>query len=411
MPFKVQFLGVEYKCMRFPFFAIIFSCLSLAACGPGGSDTGSASSSSAALAVQSTSYANKNVAGLTTTALMLKAVFSDEGSDLISTSVTFGDFFQEGKFSAFAVSKTGKAYFLRWQSASSSWLDDSARLFGTGNRYTCNSNATFAITADFNKDSKPDVFLSCSGPTQYLFVSSKTGTSYKLVIPELALLDPKIALSSNRAAAADVDGDGLLDLILTNSSGDAKPQIWKGELDEAVDGGVKFTNQSTWLSTIPCTVGQSTFTLPNAIDSVFLVPVSNGSVDLVVGGTAPVLGGKPYVQMPKKTSPPYYTACGFKGFDQINDPDNPSALKDVFYQDSKFYLVTQSALSSKIQLTTYIINNDGSPSVPNTKRVSESPPGVGKGLPQQYKYNGAGAFQPYDAGCIENRCQTNITPF
>jgi hypothetical protein len=397
--------------MKTRIFAVIFSCLGLVACGPGGGETGSTVSTSAALTVQSTSYANKNVAGLTTTALMLKAVFSDEGSDLISTSVTFGDFFQEGKFSAFAVSKTGKAYFFRWQSASSSWLDDSARLFGTGNRYTCNSNATFAISADFNKDSKPDVFLSCSGPTQYLFVSSKTGTSYKLVTPEIALFDPKIALSSNRAAAADVDGDGVLDLILTNSNGDAKPQIWKGELDEAVDGGVKFTNQSTWLSTIPCTVGQSTFTLPNAIDSVFLVPVSNGSVDLVVGGTAPALGGKPYVQMPKKTSPPYYTACGFKGFDQINDPNNPSALKDVFYQDSKFYLVTQSTLTSQIQLTTFTINPDGSPSLPATKRLSESGNGVGKGLPLQYKYNGSGTFQPYDAGCTETRCQTNITPF
>jgi hypothetical protein len=60
--------------MRFPFFAIIVSCLSLAACGPGGSDTGSASTSSAALAVQATSYANKNVAGLTNTAVPVDAV-------------------------------------------------------------------------------------------------------------------------------------------------------------------------------------------------------------------------------------------------------------------------------------------------------------------------------------------------
>ena len=103
--------------MKFCSFAIIVYCLSLAACGPGGSDTGSASSSSAALAVQATSYANKNVAGLTNTAVPVDAV---SGVRLVPTSVTFGDFFQEGAYSAFVVSTAGKAYFLRWQSASSS---------------------------------------------------------------------------------------------------------------------------------------------------------------------------------------------------------------------------------------------------------------------------------------------------
>ena len=74
MPLKVQFLGVESKCMNFPFFAIIVLCLSLAACGPGGSATGSSSGISGSLAVQATSYGNKNVAGLTTTAVPIDAV-------------------------------------------------------------------------------------------------------------------------------------------------------------------------------------------------------------------------------------------------------------------------------------------------------------------------------------------------
>jgi hypothetical protein len=88
--------------------------------------------------------------------------------------VTFGDFFQEGKYSAFVVSTAGQAYFLR-QSASGTWTDDSSTLFGTGARNTC--NATYAITADFNADGKPDVFLSCSGlSNQLIFLSS--GSSY-----------------------------------------------------------------------------------------------------------------------------------------------------------------------------------------------------------------------------------------
>ena len=398
MPLKVQFLGVESKCMNHPFVAILVVCLSLAACGPGGSDTGSASSTSTALAVQATSYANKNVAGLTNTAVPVDAV---TGVLLVPTSVTFGDFFQEGKYSAFVVSTAGQAYFLR-QTASGTWTDDSSTLFGTGARNTC--NATYAITADFNADGKPDVFLSCTGVSnQLLFLSS--GSSF-------VRTDPSISVDGNRAAAADINGDGVLDLVVTDKN--ATPQIWKGSLTANGSGyTIAFSKQTGWLSTTTC----NGTTLPTNVDTVFLVPAawdSAGTVNtnLIMGGVA-IGGGQPYVRLKKidvDPVPPYYSACVAKGFLQIVQSTNNAALRDIIYQDSKFYLLTQSTLSSEIQLSSYTVNTSGSPVFAATQRLTESATGVG--LAQQYKYNSAGYFQPFDAGCSLNRCATsaNIAP-
>ena len=399
MPLKVQSLGVESKCMNFPFVAIIVLCLSLAACGPGGSDTGSTSSSSAALAVQSTSYGNKNVAGLTNTAVPVDAV---SGVLLVPTSVTFGDFFQEGAYSAFVVSTTGQAYFLRWQSASSTWVDGSSTLFGTGARNTC--NATYAITADFNADGKPDVFLSCSGlSNQLIFLSS--GSSY-------VRTDPGIALDGNRAAAADINGDGALDLVLTDKN--TTPQIWKGILTANGTGNaVTFAKQTGWLSTTTC----NGTTLPTNIDTLFLVPAiwdtaGTANTNLILGGVASG-GGQPYVRLKRidtETVPPYYSACVAKGFLQIQEGVNNAALRDIFYQNSKFYLMTAyqptTAEPSEIQLSSCTVNADGSPVFSVTKRLTST-----SGFAKQYKYNST-VFQPYEAGCTTTRCSTaaNMAP-
>ncbi|CAN1513680.1 FG-GAP repeat [Burkholderiaceae bacterium] len=389
--------------MKFCSFAIIVYCLSLAACGPGGSDTGSASSTSTALAVQATSYANKNVAGLTNTAVPVDAV---TGVLLVPTSVTFGDFFQEGKYSAFVVSTAGQAYFLR-QSASGTWTDDSSTLFGTGARNTC--SATYAITADFNADGKPDVFLSCSGlSNQLIFLSS--GSSY-------VRTDPGIALDGNRAAAADINGDGVLDLVVTDKN--ATPQIWKGILTaNGTVNTVSFrkqpeTGQTDWLSTTTC----NGTTLPTNIDTVFLVPsiwdtAGTANTNLILGGIASG-GGKPYVRLKKIDTdpvPPYYSACVARGFLQIQEGVNNAALRDIFYQNSKFYLLTAyqptTAEPSEIQLSSYTINTDGTPVISVTKKLNSA-----FGFSKQYKYNSS-VFQPYEAGCTTDRCSTaaNIAP-
>jgi len=144
----------------------------------------------------------------------------------------------------------------------------------------------------------------------------------------------------------------------------------------------------------------------------FLVAGATGRVDLVVGGIAAV-GGQPYVLMQKQNTPPYFTTCnGFsKGFQQIYDASNNNAsLRDLVYQSDKYYLLTQSNLTNQIQLSSYTVNAEGSPVISKTQRLSESD--TGAGLSQQYKYNSAGYFQPYDAGCSLKRClaSANIAP-
>ena len=383
--------------MKFRIVALILLILSLSGCGPSGGDSGSGSVTYVdgwpiypALAVGVNSYANKNTSGLTRTQVPVDAV---TGKTLVPTSVTFGDFFQDGQYSAFVVSTDGQAYFLRWRSSTSAWVDDSARLFGTGARNTC--NATYAITADFNGDGKPDVFLSCSGTSnQLMFVSS--GATY-------IRRDTQISVDSNRATAADIDGDGVLDVVLTKRND--VPQVWKGNA-----GGVTFTQQTNpaWLVTTTC----NGFSLPTNIDTVFLVAGPTGRVDLVVGGIA-ANGGQPYVLMQKQNTPPtYFTTCnGFsKGFQQINDTlKNNASLRDIIFQSEKYYLLTQSNLTNQIQLSSYTVNADGSPVIPKTQSLNES--SAGAGLPQQYKYN-AGLFQPYDAGCALDRCadSANMAP-
>jgi hypothetical protein len=335
-----------------------------------------------ALSVKATSYENKNLADLTQTQIPIDAV---TGKTLVPTSVTFGDFFQEGQYSAFVVSTDGQAYFLRWKTTTSSWVDDSARLFGSGARYTC--NATYAITADFNGDGKPDVFLSCSGlSNQLMFVSS--GSTY-------VRRDTLISVDGNRAAAADIDGDGILDLVLTQRN--AVPQVWKGNT-----GGVTFTQQIAWLVNTTC----NGFTLPTNIDSVFLVAGSSGRVDLLVGGVSTV-GGQPYVQMRKQTTLPFFTTCNSKGFQQIYDASNNNAyLRDLIFKSNKYYLLTQSNLSNQIQFSSYSVNPDGTMLFSRTISLYES--SKGEGLPQQYKYYSSGDFRPYEAGCTRSRCSSEV---
>jgi hypothetical protein len=346
---------------------------------------------STAFPVGKNSYANKNASDLLRTQVPVDAV---AGKVLVATSVTFGDFFQEGQYAAFVVSTDGVAYFLRWKNSSSAWVDDSARLFGTGARNTC--NATYAITADFNADGKPDVFLSCSGlSNQLMFISSGAG---------YVRTDTSIPVDGNRAAAADINGDGILDLVLTNKN--TVPQIWKGNV-----GGLTFSYQASWLNTLSTNCGG--FLFPSSIDSVFLVPTAIGRVDLVFGGVA-APGGRPYIQLQKLSSAPYFTTCNSnaKGFQQINDTAfNSSSLRDIFFQNGYFYLLTQSKLTSQIQFARYTIDSSGNPVLLATQRLSEST--TGQGLPQQFKFNNTGYFQPYEAGCNPSRCSTtsNILTF
>jgi uncharacterized protein (DUF1800 family) len=194
-----------------------------------------------------TSYQNKTAVPFDQTQIPLLNVLNvqkdDSEWDLGGQSLTVGDFFQEGRFSAFVstvrstglygiknvIDSPGKAYFLA-QDDAGKWQDRTAELLSTpADRETC-VTINQALTADFNNDKRPDIFLACAGRAQWNPLP--TGES-EIAHPNYAqvhLAKPVLYLSTgdrgykrvelperwsvNSASAADLNGDGNIDIAI-----------------------------------------------------------------------------------------------------------------------------------------------------------------------------------------------------
>jgi len=194
-----------------------------------------------------TSYQNKNAVPFDQTQIPLLNrlnIQKEDGEwDLSGQSITIGDFFQEGRFAAFVstvrsaglydikgvVDSPGKAYFLA-QDDAGKWFDRTAELLATpADRETC-VTIHQALTADFNNDNRPDIFLACAGRAQWNPLP--TGES-EVTHPDYAkihLAKPVLYLSSgergytrvelpdrwdvNHASAADLNRDGNIDIVI-----------------------------------------------------------------------------------------------------------------------------------------------------------------------------------------------------
>ena len=198
-----------------------------------------------------TSYENKNSIAFDKTQvpnlheLRIKTQPEERGGN--DRAVAFGDFTGEARVGAFVGANRfrdvygikdanfpdspGRAYFLALDDEGT-WVDRSGDLFATeADRDTC-VNVTSASTADFNNDGKPDVFLSCEGiwynlpngensgthpkysqiylSNQVLFLSTPGKTYQRVDVP--------YRLRASHASAADIDGDGNVDVALANVS-------------------------------------------------------------------------------------------------------------------------------------------------------------------------------------------------
>ncbi|WP_088279675.1 VCBS repeat-containing protein [Ideonella sp. A 288] len=214
-----------------------------------------------ALPVFPTSYENKHSIAFDATqvptvrALGIPKRFDDE-QDSNERSIAFADFFQEGRISAFVASGRatnryglpdvpdvpGVAYFLA-QDADGRWVDRSGELLPTAaDRVACTS-ASYSLVADFNGDARPDVYIACTGvdalvpgltpaqmhdsqvSEQVLFLSQADGRYRRVAVPQ--------RIYGHQATAADLDGDGHIDLVTTDAynPNDALPFVLRGRGD------------------------------------------------------------------------------------------------------------------------------------------------------------------------------------
>ena len=348
---------------------------------------------SSPLTVATSSYENKNAAQLVRTQL------EKFDPNVSSVSVTFGDFFQDGQFSAFIVvnqsGTTGKVYFLRWKTATSAWVDDTDRILASTERSACVSSQ-YAITADFNGDQKPDVYLSCASsqqPVAQLLFLSQSGGSYRKKTSEI-LVDGK------SAAALDINGDGKLDLIASHATSTTRgePQVYFGD----GLGGFSFQPRGSALVAQDTQNNCSGDSIPASIDSVSVVPSTSGRFDLILGST----GASNSIVWLKDLSPsssPRYSVCSSKAFPNLTDT---ARLTDVYSSVSNaatsFYLARKSspeAMSiTKFSLTETPGNGGLSTTYTLTKGLQPVVLNAAGGLPDLFKLNGS-VFQAFDAGC------------
>lgn len=377
--------------------------------GGGAPQSGDAWPIYAALSVGGSSYANKNDTRLERTQIEKFA------SNVNPISVTFGDFFQDGQFSAFIVLATpgqlGEVRFLRWKGSESRWVDDSDRILSRANNNSSACvNSQYAITADFNLDGKPDVYLSCAKTTQavaqVLFLSQPNGTYIRQM--------SDFVVDGKSASALDINADGYIDLIVSNSTSvsSGEPEVYLGSL---VNGQPSFPSRPTTGKLVMrdpshlCTGGNVGSAIPSFVNYVGAVPSTNGRTDLILGASG-ALNSIIWLKDLGASSSPRYSICKSAFFQNVTDS---AVLTDVYSSvDSGvayFYLArktsTQSMSITRYTLDEVAVNNNTSTNYAVVKGNQSAwvTGTASEGVPELFKVT-SGYFRAFDAGCIVARC-------
>jgi hypothetical protein len=359
-------------------------------CGGGGGGGGSASPTKPTpLDVAASSYANKNDVLLDSPQIQ-SMTFG--GGSSFAESVTFGDFFQDGKLSAFVVVSQpgldGRAYFLS-KNASGLWEDKtSSSLIADADRAVC-PTVSQAITTDFNNDNKPDIYVSCRGAggtgavSQVLYLSQSGSTSYQKI-------STSFTLYAWGVAAADVDGDQVTDIVTSNWA--TGPYGFVHVLKGALDSNRNFT--LTQDSTrIPQGVG-----VPTHVTSVHLIPMADALPDLVLGGEAS--NGNPVLWM--KNNNGMFSVTGahvFAQFDAVTVGGTRGELRDLVKSGNNLYALMKDASQLNMALVKY--------AYPNGQSSTVSPIGANltwsaarsSDLVYQMKLNSQGKLVAFDGAC------------
>ena len=176
------------------------------------------------LPVLKSSYENKALAG--------EAIGTQKlPSEVVAgNAVAFADFFQDGNYSmvthsleynsqdASTANKFGHIHF--WQNTSGTWVDNTSTLLADNSGCL---HPRKAVVADFNGDGKPDAFFACHGfdaspfpgESPHIILSQIDGTYKNLTLP--------VTCFCHSATAADVNGDGYPDILVTGDNSAYQP--------------------------------------------------------------------------------------------------------------------------------------------------------------------------------------------
>jgi hypothetical protein len=228
--------------------------------------------------VLKSSYENKMAAGDPSNGTGLPYL----ASGFLSTATAFADFFQDGSYSMVSHSSTydpsnastanmhGGIYFYK-KDATGKWVDRTSDLLKETSGCV---HPRKAIVADFNGDSRPDVYFACHGfdappfpgEQPHLLLSQADGTYKNITLP--------ITCYCHGATAADLNGDGKADLIVTDTSIALIPYALINSGD-----GTSFSQDFSRISGALKGLG--------GIYSVELIDTGSGKYDLFLGSGTP----------------------------------------------------------------------------------------------------------------------------
>lgn len=388
--------------------ATTLAALSLLGCGGGGGGGLIPSP----LAVEASSYGNKN-------SIVFEQTQITGVSGAIPASLSMGDFAQEGAYSAFvAVGQQAgapKAFFYR--KSGSGWSEITGLIKDDNSVCT---NVIQAVTADFNGDGKPDVYVVCGGigVKQVFFMSQSSGYARQE--------SPFTLTDSWGAAAGDVDGDGDVDLVLTDNG------LTYAYLNDGSKKGAASFGSSPTAGRIPTAAAGVDF--PTRHRKVFLLPRIGKGPDLVIGGDG-ASNNKTMILLKNDSGSFYANASSPSTFNSFEGhPIANVALKPLdLVETSRFLyvLARDTDISAAVTAQTNLVvlryelpaNNNPAISILNftaadgTNTTNEASFMVFKqatvpsdGFVSQFKPVN-GKLVAYDGACADltNRCAFNVT--
>lgn len=227
---------------------------------------------------------------LKTSYLNFKTIFRGQTTQMPYThAMAYGDFFQDGSISLMTSpvvakasvpsdsNKIGTVKF--YKNINGGWFDKTSEILADNRGCVWPRKA---VSADFNGDKKPDIFLAChgfdappfSGEKQILFLSQPDGTYRRTELD--------ISCYCHSATAADLNGNGFADLVITDTSG---PYIRPMYLHNSKNGTFAATPGEISALTNGITFPPDVKVYPMQLYTVEFVDVNgDGAPDLYMGG-------------------------------------------------------------------------------------------------------------------------------